>query len=726
MLRIDDRLARITGTMAALLLLAACNPAEEEKDGLTYPATPRGMVTDTYFGTEVADPYRWLEDGQAEDVQEWQWAQDTLATQYINFDRDLRDRVRAATVALQSIEKVGRVKRIPGANFYVRFTSYPADVAIYTKPDGGEEELLLAPPAYGMEAGERRMFRAFEPDPAGRLVALTTTAPGTRWSMTTIYDIEAGTYTVDRIEETFAASGGIEWLADGSGFYYVRYERGENGRPVNPSVWLHRFGTEQEQDAQVIEARGGNWVPNPEVSTNGRFLIVEWREGSAIEAEVMILDRENPEAGFAQAFAGAPANYHILGTIGMRAWFYTNQGASNGRIVEIDLASPAAPPVETVPEMDEAIYDNTFFGFGLMGVMGERLVVAYTRHGSAVVRVFDLNGQMQGEIPVLPGALIGNISGHPADDSSLLSTQHLSSPNSIYTLDLQALTLTPAAEQSLPYDPADLVTEQVFYKSADGTTVPMYVMRGADVPLDGSAPTYMYAYGAFAWNATLWYRDRILLWVLNGGVYVQPGVRGGGEYGSDWAEAGRGVRRENTIADYLAAARWLVDRGWASPETFVANGGSASGYLPAVAISREPGLFGAAVIDYAVLDYLRFEQFPGGNYWTADVGSVSDEAAFHVLRGYSPVHDLEDGACYPPTLVMMGEHDASADPAHSRKFTAALQHVQDCKNPVLLNVMEDAGHNYGNSAEAALVSEVDHTMFLLRALDWEFTWQPQD
>jgi prolyl oligopeptidase len=414
----------------------------------------------------------------------------------------------------------------------------------------------------------------------------------------------------------------------------------------------------------------------------------------------------------------ADANYTYLGSRGKRFWFFTDRDAPRGRVIalERDRAEPASWK-EIVPQAAEPVAASSAVGGNALGMFANRILLVYLEDGRPVLRVFDAEGRLRAE-PRLPagGQIWGGFSGSPDDAEVFYRFLGLTHASTTYRLDLETNETSIFSSSDSAGRTGDIAIEQVFYRSADGTRVPMFLAHRKGFRRDGRSPAFLYGYGAFGWVSFLWYQPFVLNWLALGGVYALPGIRGGGEYGEDWHRAGAGRSKPRAIDDYVAAAEWLVTNGYTSRSRLVANGGSASGGVVAAAVLQRPELFGAAVIDRPVLDMLRFDRFSQAAYWLPEFGSPLDRGDFAALRAWSPYHNVRKGGCYPPMVVMAGEKDQVAVPLHAYKFTAALQAAQDCANPVLLQVVRGAGHNFGTTPEQTAGTWADETAFLARVL----------
>ncbi|MCI0353557.1 MAG: prolyl oligopeptidase family serine peptidase, partial [Acidobacteria bacterium] len=414
----------------------------------------------------------------------------------------------------------------------------------------------------------------------------------------------------------------------------------------------------------------------------------------------------------------AEADFKLLGSQGSRFWFYTDWNAPRGRIIAFDLERPQPRHwMEVVPQAQEPISGRSNVGGNALGMFGKHLVLVYLKDGRPFLRTFDLQGKLKKEAAFPTGGSVwGGFSGRQDDPEVFYRFLELTSPSTIYRLNPATGRSEVFLRSTVNLRPGDYVVKHVFFRSKDGTRVPMFLAHKHGAEPGKDTPALLYGYGAFGWVAFTWFQPQVLAWMEMGGVFALPAIRGGGEYGEDWHKAGMKLNKQNAIDDYIAAAEWLVANGYTSSSRLVANGGSASGPVAAAAVLQRPGLFGASVIDRPILDLLRFDQFTAASYWIPEFGSASDPQEFKALYAYSPYHTLRDGQCYPPTLVVSGERDQTAVPLHAYKFTAAMQAAQGCGQPVLLKVMRGIGHNFGATAEQRVDSWTDILTFLFRAL----------
>lgn len=696
-------------------------------NGLDYPKARRDAQVDVYHGVEVADPYRWLEDLESAETQAFMNAQEALFASYLD-----RQRVAALERRIEALGETGDNVSVPafagGRYFYtVRKPDARHPVVVARRGRDGESATVLDPGALLAE-GER--FRGFSVGPRGGHLAFRVAETGSRWGELRILDVASGKLLAERIDGV--ASAAAVWKDDESGFFYVDFGRSEdlNSGSSEPraEVRFHRLGTDPAKDA-IVFARPSTPSALFSLASSGdrRYLAVAVYEGAADANRLFYADLAAEPPRFVELSGDSAHALQFLGSRAGRFFLYTNQGAANGRIVWVDPERPARGWTEVVPESDEVLAGGSSVGGNAMSLIGDRLALLYRRANLAVLRVHRTDGRLEHEIPLEAGWIGSGLVGDDAAPGEVwFSFNGFVEPSTVYRLDLETGQKRPLVRRQLPIDRQDYLLEHVFYPSPDGTRVPLFVARKRGVERDGTSPVFMYGYGFGGWVAVPWYQPHILAWLEMGGTFVMPGIRGGGEYGDAWRDAGIRLNRQNAIDDYIAAAEWLVKERYTSAGKVVANGWSASGSLAAAAVEQRPQLFGAALIGIPSLDMLRYHHFTALPGWTRGYGSADDPQEFRVLHGYSPYHralDLPSDRCTPPTLVTVGEKDQTTPPLHGYKYIAALQHQRRtsdrCGAPALLKIARGAGHAFGATPEQSRRTQAQELTFLAQVLGME-------
>lgn len=685
---------------------------------LSYPPTRRTEQTDIYHGIRVADPYRWLEEMDSAETQAWARAQDDLTTTYLSGVQG-REALRRRLTLFSDYELESAPVKAGRRYFFTRSDAGGSQAKLLVQESLTAAPRLLFDPARMPDSGDMNL-RAFWPDNEGRQIALALAKGQSRWREIRVMT-SADKLQADSLRGLHATSMSLVWTRDGRGFYYVRFDAPQPDDELkagvrNQRICFHRPGTKQAADEVVYADADPDAVLSVQLSDEGRYLMITARSGTSAGNRILYLDLHNRKGGPVALFPDDAA-YTFLGNRGSRAYFYTSLAAPRGRIITVDLHDRRARISNIVPETHASMAAGSLVGGNALGMFGNRLVVMYWVAGQAVLKVFDLRGRLRQTIKLPTGSSVwGGLTGRSDDSEIFYGLLTFDSPRTIWRLELKTGRASVFRRAAVPFRSGEYVVSQVFYRSSDGTRVPMFLAHRKGMRPDGTAPVMMYAYGAFGWNSFLWYQPQVLAWLERGGIYALPRIRGGGEYGEAWHQAGMKLREQNSIADYIAAAEWLIRQRYTTAAKLVANGGSASSATAAAAVMQRPDLFGAALIDIPVLDMLRYDKFTAGHQWSQEFGSTNDATEFRALYSYSPYHNLKKGTCYPPTLIRTGEKDSTAVPAHGYKFTAAMQSAQGCKQPVLLKVMWGAGHNFGATPEQIIANRTDELLFLQRAL----------
>jgi prolyl oligopeptidase len=722
-------LRRLAFAAAALLAGAGLLDAQS----VTRP----GAVVDTLHGVPVADPWRGLEDLEADATRRWVREQDARARAFAAAAPErgrIRDRIAALAGGVR--ETVPRVAG--GLRFSLRFPGSGGpgtspEVVLVVRPEetrsrapedaGGSGERVLVDPAAEAPLEGASLTRAL-PSPDGSRVLYGYTRGGSTWETIRIRDVETGRDLRDVLTGIRGARSAVTWSADGTAVYYEHIAppaEGASQREVLAAERLlrHRLGDDPAGDAVVYEtpehADRGIWHW---LSDDGSILAFGAVDPATGHTTVLVADSRRTGAAAVPLVREPDAVYTPVGSAGRTLWLYTDRDAPRGRIVAVDLDRAERPAWrDLVPEGPDAISS-----WILATAAGGRLIVGYLRDALNVARVFDAGGAFLYEVELpYAGSLWSGFVGRSDRPHAYYSLSGLADPGSIWRLDVATGRSELVLRAAAGLDPASLTTRQVFYRSADGTRVPMFLVHRPGIRFP--APAWMYGYGFGAWPAAPWYQPHVTAFVEMGGVFALPNTRGGGEYGESWHTAGSGTRKQTAIDDYVAAAEWLVREGVTTSSLLTANGSSAGGAVAGAAVVQRPDLFGAAVIDYPVLDMLRYHLFTGAPGWRSEYGTAEDPDEFRALRAWSPVHTVREGACHPATLVAPGERDEITPPHHAYKFVAALQEAQGCAAPILLRVSWGAGHAAGADVASSVETWADQLAFLVRVLGEE-GWVP--
>ncbi|MCK4571244.1 S9 family peptidase [Candidatus Bipolaricaulota bacterium] len=678
------------------------------------PGTRRGKHVDHLHKVVVPDPYRWLEDVDSPDIKTWIRAQNehtqSMLTS-VSFGKKLRERVEA----LSSYEIVGMPKGAGNRLFFtLQMPEAKQPSLVWTEHGDDEIHCLLDPETLATDATVSVMV--FDPSPSGRYLAYGLSEAGSDWQKWYVMDVDTGQRLddeLDWIRFTIAS-----WREDESGFFYSGSEPPPAEEvykaPVTKcSIRFHRLGDAQANDAIIYDRQDEpEWISYGRVASDDRYLVITTRRGTYSQNRVCVLDLENPGDDPIELVPEFESSFIYLGACGDRFFFWTNSEAPFGRIVGIDLNEPERVNwQEVVAESDGVItwaaYISGFF------------VVTALFDAESRVLVYDLDGAVDHEIELPGRGTVPFVDGRVEGSIAYLWYNDASHPAFILRHDLCSRQTIPFREQALPYDPALFVTEQYVYESADGTKVPIFVSRKKSTVVGPNTPTCLYGYGGFNIPVSPGFRLDHLAWMDMGGQLAVACIRGGGEYGHEWHQAGACENRRNVFTDFIAAAEWLIDTKRTSTPKLVIHGRSNGGLLVGACMTKRPDLYGACLPAVGVLDMLRFHKFTVGAFWVSDYGSPDDPAMFPILMSYSPLHNVEKGTAYPPTLVTTADHDDRVFPAHSFKFAATLQHEQVGDNPILLRVEKRAGHGMGKPKGKLLDEIADNWIFAFAALESE-------
>ncbi len=697
----------------ALLALGGCRDSGQESPmPLAYPAAAKVDVVDDYHGTQVADPYRWLEDVDSEQTHAWVAAQNELTYGYLA-KLPARERIKQRLTELWDYPKYGAPFKEGGRYFFSKNTGLQNQSVFYVQESlDAEPRVLLDPNTLSEDGTVSLAGMSIARD--GKKMAWATSVSGSDWQTWYVRDIDTGKDLTDKVE--WSKFSGASWDEKGEGFYYSRYDAPAAGEDLTGTnffqkLYYHKVGTPQSQDVLVYERPDHqDWGIGGDVTESGDYLIISIWKGTSPQNLLFYKDLRDPSSKIVELLGEFEAEYGFVEHDGGVFYLTTDLDAPRKRLVAVDTANPAKDAwFELIPQKD-----ITLQGVGMIN--GDEFVAEYMKDAHSVVYRFDHHGSPLGEV-ALPGlGSAGGFGGHRADTESFYTFTSFLYPPTIFKYDFKTGVSTVFREPEIDVDLSAYATEQVFYASKDGTKVPMFLVHRKDIKLDGKNPTLLYGYGGFNASMTPYFSISRLQWVEMGGVFAMANLRGGGEYGEEWHQGGMLKNKQNVFDDFIAAAEWLIAEKYTSPAHLACQGGSNGGTLVGAVINQRPELFAAALPAVGVMDMLRFHKFTIGWAWTSDYGSSEDPEMFPVLRAYSPYHNLKDGTCYPATLVTTADHDDRVVPGHSFKYAARIQEAQGCDNPVLIRIETKAGHG-GGKPTAKIIEEVaDEWAFLAHHL----------
>ena len=696
--------------LAALVATSlACAPTVEvdapEMPDFSYPQTATVDVTDDYHGTSVADPYRWLEDLDGEETASWIAEQNELSRPYLE-SLPARTPIQERLTAIWNHERYSSPFKEGDVYFYSRNDGLQNQSVYYRTADPAEDgEVVLDPNSFSKDGTVS--LAGLSVSPGARYLAYSTSDGGSDWDTWHVRDLETLEDLDDEIGFTKFTSA--SWLKDESGFFYSRYPEGQDGTGDDQqavSIYFHEVGTQQDQDKLIFsQPEHPRRNPYASVSDDGRFLIYRLQEGY-LENAISYRRLDEPGSGVVPLLDDWDALYSFLGNVGDVFYFRTTLEAPRGKVLAIDLAKPEREHWrEILPQQEQPLQG--------IGLVGGKLLAEYLDDVKSRVSVYTSDGEHLRDVD-LPGiGSAGGFGGRWDDTETFYSFSSPTVPPAIYRYDIDSGKSELFRKPDIDIDGEAFETQQVFYESKDGTRVPMFLTHRKGLELDGTNPTLLYGYGGFNISLTPSFSLSRMVWIERGGVLAIPNLRGGGEYGREWHLAGANLQKQNVFDDFIAAAEWLIGNGYTQPKKLAIQGGSNGGLLVGAALTQRPDLFGATLPAVGVLDMLRYH-LPSANArnWATDYGLSENADEFAAQYAYSPLHNVEPGTCYPPTLVTTADHDDRVVPWHSFKFGATLQAAQGCENPVLLRVETRAGHGAGTPTWMQIEDIADQYAFL--------------
>jgi len=676
-----------------------------------YPATPTQDDADDYHGERVSDPYRWLEATDSPETASWVKAQN-LATEAVLSALPPREEIRRRLAELWDYPRFQVPFERGGRWFQSRNSGLQNQPVVYLMAAPDDDGVVLLDPNT-MSADGTVAVTAVEVSHDGSRLAFATSGAGSDWMTWHVRDVGTGQDLTDLVE--WSKFSTVSWLRDGSGFTYTGLEPPEPGTVYLaesrlPRVWLHRLGRAQVDDELLYEAPDQpEWLPKAEVTEDGQFVVLLISRGTFPEQQIHVLDLDDRDAGLRPLVSDFDSTASVVTNVGRTFYLLTDYRADRQRLVAADLDHP------TRDNWREVVGE----GLGTLVEArhcGQRLVCHYLQDAHSLLRVCELDGRHVRDIP-LPGiCTVSEISGRPESDLLHFAAGSFTESEALFSHNLETGATSVQRPPAAQVDSGAFVTEQVFVTSADGTSVPLFLTHRRDLSPSGEVPVLLYGYGGFNQPVTPAFSVPQAVWLERGGLLAVANLRGGGEYGRNWYDAGRLANKQNVFDDFCACARWLGSAGWSRSGRIAINGRSNGGLLVGACLTQHPELFGAAVPEVGVLDMLRFHKFTIGWAWTSDFGDPDDPAQYRWLRRYSPLHNLRQGVRYPATLVMTGDHDDRVIPGHSFKFGAALQAAQGGDAPILIRVDTAAGHAVGKPTDKLIAQFTDFLTFLEYAL----------
>jgi prolyl oligopeptidase len=702
---------------SAMLALAGCATDKMEtmaekstattvaKKAYSYPSFARSSQVDSYPGdVKIADPFRGLEELDAPATREWINGQNAVTNEVLA-KLPLRDAFKKRLTELWNFERVSVPYREGGRWFYSRNDGLQNQSVLYTlKSLSDAPQVLLDPNTLSTDGTVA--INAMSVSPDGKHLAYALSEGGSDWQVWRIREIETGKDLPDKLE--WSKFSGANWLKDGSGFYYGRFDKPEGQDALKVAnngqeVYLHKLGTDQSADVMVFnQPDAPNNMADILVTDDGMYMVNSISVGTDVRNLLYVKTVAAKE--YTRLIDKLEASFSYIGNVGSTFYLLSNYNAPKYQLIAIDLKKPARANWKTViAESDATLLSAT--------MVGDSFIASYLRDAKAEVKRYSLDGKKSTTIQ-LPGlGKVDGFAGKLKDQETYFSFASYTNPSEIFKLDLSNNSVTSFKKPQVKFNSDDYMTQQVFYTSKDGTKVPMFITSKKGYVPTGETPVLLYGYGGFNIPMLPNFSPAILAWVEKGGLYAVANLRGGGEYGEAWHTAGTKTQKQNVFDDFVGAAEYLIDEGHTKAKKIAINGRSNGGLLVAATQLQRPELFGAAIPGVGVLDMLRFNQFTIGKAWESDYGSPQNAEEFAAIRKYSPLHNVQTNVEYPATLILTGDHDDRVFPAHSFKFAAQIQESYRGNNPMLIRIETRGGHGAGKPVSMQIEENADWMSF---------------
>ena len=703
-----------TAVMAVVVLASFVVSVFGQEKRMNYVATKKIDQVDEYHGVKVPDPYRWLEDDvrQSKEVAEWIEAQNKLTFSFLE-SIPQREPIKKRLTELWNYEKFGVPSKVGGRYYYSKNDGLQNQSVLYVldKLDG-EPRVLLDPNSWSKDGTVALAATSFSDD--GKYVAYSVAEAGSDWNTWRIMEIDSGRLLADELK--WIKFSGVSWTNDSRGFFYSRFDAPKEGAAfqglnTNQKVYFHRIGTPQSDDVLVFKRPDQpDWGFQTSVTEDGRYLIITTWKGTDDKYRIAYKDLLEPYGMPVDLIENFDNEYSFIGNDGAVFYFQTDLNAPRKRVIAIDTRKPVDPKEfkELIPESKETLVG--------VNIVANQFVTTYLKDAKTQVKLFRLDGSFVREVDFPGIGSAAGFGGRREDTETFYSFSSFATPSSIFRYDMLTGKSTLFRQTKVKFNPDDYLVEQVFFKSKDGTRVPMFLAYKKGLKKDGSNPTLLYGYGGFSISLTPSFSVARLGWMEMGGIFAMPNLRGGGEYGEEWHQGGTKLNKQNVFDDFIAAGEWLIENGYTKTEKLAIQGGSNGGLLVGACMTQRPDLFGACLPAVGVMDMLRFHKFTAGRFWVDDYGSADDPKQFAAIYKYSPYHNVKPGTKYPATMVTTADTDDRVVPGHSFKFAAALQAAQTGDAPNLIRIETRAGHGAGKPTSKIIEEVADQWAFLVKSL----------
>ena len=693
----------------AMTLAAACATTAQP---LNYPKAEKGATADNYFGTQVADPYRWLENDTSRQTAAWVEAENRVTNAYLQ-KIPFRKKLLKRLTELASYEKVSAPVRHEGKWYFSKNTGLQNQSVVYVMDQlGGEPRVFLDPNTLSQDGTVA--LKGIYHSPGGRWAAYSISRSGSDWEEFYVIDLKTGQLTSDHIK--WAKFSGAAWQGDG--FYYSAYDAPTKGKEfsnVNAGhkIYYHKIGTPQTDDVLFYQNPAYPKRFYTSYINKEQTMMFLFESGAGAGNNLYVRDLRQKDSQFIQMTSNMDYDYSPVETEGNDIYLYTNYGAPKGRLMKADIRQPGIDNWQTViPEQQHTMED--------VSCINRQFIVTYNQDASNHAFVYTMTGKQLHEVR-LPSVGSVGFYGDKKEKECFMTFTSFTQPGTVYQYDMERNETSLYYEPKVAFKTSDYTTEQVFFQSKDGTRIPMFLTYKKGLRRNGKNPVYLYGYGGFNISLGPSFSAMRIPFLENGGIYAQATLRGGGEYGEEWHLAGTKLRKQNVFDDFIGAAEWLISQGYTCKERIAIVGGSNGGLLVGACMTQRPDLFRVAIPQVGVMDMLRYHKFTIGWNWAPDYGTSEDSREmFEYLKGYSPLHNLRPGTSYPATLVTTADHDDRVVPAHSFKFAATLQECHQGSNPVLIRIDTKAGHGAGKPLAKVLEEQADIYGFILYNMGLKF------
>lgn len=683
-----------------LLLLIAC---KNKKDAmadfeLKYPETKRDSVYDEYFGVKVHDPYRWLEDDNSPETEEWVKAQNELTFSYLE-RIPYRQKIRDRLTKLWDYPKMSPPVNIKGKYFFFKNDGLQnQSVLYYMDKIKGTEKVVVDPNQLSKDGTVA--LSTFSVSDDGKYIAYAISKAGSDWSEIYVKEIETGKLLDDKIE--WIKFSGIAWYNDG--FFYSRYPApGKEGKlsaiNKNSKIYYHKLGTTQDADILIYEDKNNPDISFSPATTDSKKYLLIYAHLSTSGNALYLKDLSKNNDKTVKIVDSFDNDFNVIDEIGNKLYILTNFNAPKYKIIELDLNKPDIKfAKDFIPESNDVLQSATY--------IGGKFILNYTKDAYSKIKIYDVKGNYLYDLDINEIGTISGFDGEKEDTKTFYVFTSFTNPSTIYMYDINKNKSTVYQKPKVDFKPEEYITKQVFYKSKDGTKIPMFIVHKKGISLDGNNPTILYGYGGFNIQLTPYFSVSRIVWLEQGGVIAIANLRGGGEYGEEWHKAGTLMNKKNVFYDFIAAAEYLINEKYTSPKRLAIQGGSNGGLLVGAVLNMRPDLFAVALPAVGVMDMLRYHKFTIGRFWATDYGTSEDsKEMFEYLYSYSPYHNIRNDVEYPAVLVTTADHDDRVVPAHSFKYIAQLQYMNKGSNPTFIRIETQAGHGAGKPT-AKIIDEI--------------------